>query len=103
MLKNISRFMSVSFVICFLFTGISLKAASESYRGGTWEHGVSSGFVYSNYLHNSKTHYARIYNTSTGDMTCKDAVEGKWAKASEIQWPGDQVAEAGWNTCRNPQ
>lgn len=91
------KIMSFMFVLGLLLTPTAGLFA-ESYEGGTWEHGAGS-WVWSNYLHNSVTHYAKVHNTKSETTTCKDATKTNWAKASQIQAPGDQVPSAGHGGC----
>ncbi len=88
----------ISFI--FLLVGINILAFSASdYQGGTWNHGSNAASVWSDYHHPSEDHWAAIYNQGTGNTTCVDEPADVWANASEVQFPGDQIAQAGHESC----
>lgn len=77
---------------------VSLSA--ESYLGGTWNHGSDAFNVWSEYEHDTKTHYAAIQERGgNGTCTQDSAKAGYWANAYQGNNPTtDQLAYAGYGT-----
>ncbi|MBU6112863.1 lactococcin 972 family bacteriocin [Mammaliicoccus lentus] len=79
-------------ITLFLSTSYGyIHAAQINTSGGTWNYGVSSKYVWSNYYHGSKAHYSKVKGSywSSSGYTSK----GYWSKASATKAPGWQV----WN------
>lgn len=67
----------------------SVKAYQVNINGGTWNYGVSSRYVWSNYYHGSKSHYSTVRGSywSRSGYTFK----GRWSRASAQKAPGWKV------------
>ncbi|GHU35979.1 hypothetical protein FACS1894192_01640 [Bacilli bacterium] len=55
--------------------GLSVKASDS------WNYGYTFSTGYSNYLHPTRYHAARVVNKTTGNQGYGEAVKGVWAKA----------------------
>ncbi|MBF0772932.1 lactococcin 972 family bacteriocin [Mammaliicoccus sciuri] len=66
-----------------------VKAYQVNVDGGTWNYGVSSQYVWSNYYHGKKTHYTSVRGRywATSGYTPK----GRWSKISAQKRPGWQI------------
>lgn len=63
-----------------LITGAGIAGAITEIRdGGEWDHGVSGGQVWSNYLHNTVSHGASVSGHTFADSGCKPPTD--WARA----------------------
>lgn len=100
-MKNLFNGKILMLVGVTLLGSISLVSLSaESYQGGTWNHGSDVFNVWSEYKHNSVSHYAAIQERG-GHATCTDdsASAGYWANAYQGNNPTtDQIAYAGHGT-----
>lgn len=83
-------------VTVLIAAGISVGTAStasavvSSVGGGTWDRGVVSERVYSNYLHNSRCHGSTAVGTST--VRSADTRAGLWSRASVRKaWTNNQM------------
>lgn len=61
-------------------TAGAASAAVEYVGGGTWDHGVTSDRVYSNYLHQLRCHGSTAVGTRT--VRSSDTAAGRWSYAS---------------------
>ena len=57
-------------------------ANAVSAEGGTWNYGVTGKYIYSNYLHNSRTHKATAVGATTAITAWTSP--GIWANAQAI-------------------
>lgn len=90
------KFLFLSILSIVATSGVISFSAKE-YDGGEWTYGSSATSVWSNYFHDSVTHYAAI-DEQGGNNTCTDdsAGAGHSARASQGQNPlTDQIARAG--------
>lgn len=94
---NIKGVFSIVLMIVVVLILLS-TSTSKSIDGGTWD--TKSGLVVTSaYMHETETHKTTIHNNSTGEVTCQQAEKGEWAKVTQFQTVGDQIAEASLGTC----
>ncbi|GHD82437.1 lactococcin 972 family bacteriocin [Salinibacterium amurskyense] len=71
-------------ILALLVTGVgagSALATTKYVDGGEWRYG---GFIYSEYLHPSKYHYAKVVNGNGTVDVGYTVGGGKWSKASLV-------------------
>jgi lactococcin 972 family bacteriocin len=59
--------------------------------GGTWNYGRNNSIVWSNYLHNDKTHKSSVVNGDGDYQTSPWTSKGNWSEAStRATWRGNK-------------
>lgn len=95
--KTITSAAVAAALVLIPVSAASAQTWTSTPGGGTWQHGVEGGAVFSYYHHPGKSHTATACNSGVFDK-CRQvvAVKNQWARASNTaSWNGGNTAF--WN------
>lgn len=100
-MKKVKKIVFVSLfalITVTTFSNIGVAHAATQYpsAGGKWVYDSTLTKVYSNYLHDTRTHFGQVKNTKTSAVTFVTAKPQYSANASQTQVSGDQIASYGF-------